>query len=69
MSPVVLPGFTVSMPNQRHSYVIFVRNFAFFEGSPTKYILLVSPYHPSSMTVISIFKISPSSRILSPGIP
>ena len=34
-SPNVFPGLTVSMPIIKHSYVIFVKIFAFVDGLPT----------------------------------
>ena len=65
----VLPGLTASMPLNRASWVTWIRRSAFLDSLPATYMREVSPYQPSTTTVTSTFRISPSFSRLSPGMP
>ena len=69
MSPKVAPGRTASIPFISASCVTCSSRCALSDGLPATYIRLVSPNHPFRITVTSIFRISPSLRLLSPGMP
>ena len=69
MSPKVAPGRTASIPFISASWVTWIRRFAFTEGVPATYIRLESPNQPSRITVTSMFRMSPSTSRLSPGMP
>jgi hypothetical protein len=63
------PGRTCGDPACMACWVTFTSRRASTEGSPTKNILLVSPWKPSLMTVMSMLTISPFFRRLLPGMP
>ena len=67
--PSLIPGLTILIAFIIDSYVVLIKFFVFIETSPTKNILLVSPWCPSTIAVTSIFKISRSLRTFSEGIP
>src|ERR1043166_2166093 len=58
MSPVVAPGFPAAMPRSMASYVTSTNRRAFSLTSPTRYMRLVSPCQPSTMTVTSMLTMS-----------
>ena len=68
-SPKVAPGFTAAMPRIMASYVTSTKRRALIFTSPTKYMRLESPNQPSKMGETSMFTMSPSRKILSPGMP
>jgi len=57
------------MPSHMHSNATSLSRRAATEGSPTENIRLVSPWKPSLMTVMSMFRTSPFFRTRSPGMP
>ena len=58
------------MPRIKDSCVAETSRRAFTPTrSPTRNMRLVSPYQPSSMTVMSIFMMSPSRSRRGPGMP
>ena len=68
-APLNYNGFPKSICTSVN-HVVCIICFAFILAtSPTINILLVSPCHPSSITVTSIFIISPLSKIFFDGIP
>ena len=69
MSPNVLPGFAASMPRISASWVTSIRRSALRLGFPATYMRLLSPNQPSTITVTSMLRMSPSFSTLSPGMP
>ena len=62
-------GPLTDIPVDAYEVAVFTNRFAFVDTSPTKYILLVSPCHPSFKAVTSTLTISPSLKNLSFGMP
>ena len=69
MSPNVRPGLTASIPFIRASCVIWISRSALRFSLPATNMREVSPYQPSTITVTSMFRMSPSLSFLSPGMP
>jgi hypothetical protein len=60
MSPKVLPGFTASIPLNSASWVTWISRSALRELAGHIHAAEVSPNQPSTITVTSMFRISPA---------
>ena len=69
MSPKVLPGATWAMPSISASWVMSISRSALRLGVPATYIRLESPNQPSTITVTSMLRMSPSRSRFSDGMP